>query len=140
MARRSLVVFAVFAMLALPFVAAATSFRGGALDPPRPAPDFALSRPDGGQFRLSDQRGKVVVMSFGYTFCPDVCPTTLADFAQVRARLGSAEKDVRFVFITVDPERDSPQRVRPTPKPLIGRSLASPAAPSNWTRYARPTA
>ncbi|MGH7333118.1 MAG: SCO family protein [Candidatus Rokuibacteriota bacterium] len=109
MARRSL---AVLVVLALPFLAAAAPFRGGALDPPRPAPDFALQRPDGSQFRLSGHHGKVVVMNFGYTFCPDVCPTTLAEFAQIRARLGSAEKDVRFVFITVDPERDNPQRMR----------------------------
>lgn len=106
---RSLVV----AVLLLPAAGvAAPAFRGGALEPPRPAPDFALADPDRREFRLSRQRGQVVVMAFGYTFCPDVCPTTLAEFAQVKARLGPAEKQVRFVFITVDPERDTPERLR----------------------------
>jgi protein SCO1/2 len=102
---------AVLVLLAAPLLTAAT-FRGGALEPPRPAPDFALQRSDGNQFRLSQHRGQVVVMTFGYTFCPDVCPTTLAEFAQIRTRLGPASGHVRFVFITVDPERDSPERVR----------------------------
>ena len=109
MVRRSL---AVLSLLAVPVAAAATPFRGGALDPPRMASDFVLPRGDGGHFRLSDQRGKVVVMSFGYTFCPDVCPTTLAEFAQIKGRLGLAGSHVRFAFITVDPERDSPERLR----------------------------
>ncbi len=88
------------------------AFRGGVLDPPRPAPEFALQGADGREFRLSRQRGQVVVVAFGYTFCPDVCPTTLAEFAQIKGRLGPAEQQVRFVFITVDPERDSPERLR----------------------------
>jgi protein SCO1/2 len=92
-------------------VTAASTFRGGVLDPPRPAPEFTLRAADG-EFRLSGQRGRVVVMAFGYTFCPDVCPTTLAEFAQIKGRLGAAEAQVRFVFITVDPERDSPERLR----------------------------
>jgi protein SCO1/2 len=90
----------------------APAFRGGALDPARPAPEFALQGADGREFRLSRQRGQVVVMAFGYTFCPDVCPPTLAEFAQVKQRLGPAEKQVRFVFVTVDPERDTPDRLR----------------------------
>jgi protein SCO1/2 len=102
----------VLVMLVLPLVATASPFRGGVLDPPRPAPDFALRQPDGKPFRLSGHRGQVVVMTFGYTFCPDICPTTLAEFAQIRSRLGPAANDVRFVFITVDPERDTPQRLR----------------------------
>jgi protein SCO1/2 len=105
---------AVFTLLLLHPVRApgAPAFRGGALDPPRPAPEIALQGADGREFRLSRQRGQVVVMAFGYTFCPDVCPTTLAEFAQIKARLGPAEKQVRFVFITVDPERDGAERLR----------------------------
>jgi len=90
----------------------AAEFKGGALDPPRPAPDFALRTQDRGEFRLSRHRGDVVVMTFGYTFCPDVCPTTLAELAQVRASLGGAAKRLRVVFVTVDPERDSLERLR----------------------------
>lgn len=90
----------------------APAFRGGVLEPPRLAPEFALQDADGREFRLSRQQGQVVVMAFGYTSCPDVCPTTLAEFAQIKGRLGPVEKQVRFVFITVDPERDSPERLR----------------------------
>jgi protein SCO1/2 len=87
-------------------------FSGGTLVPGQPATDFALKTPDGAEFRLSRHRGEVVLLSFGYTFCPDVCPTTLAELAQVRARLGEAAKRVKVAFITVDPERDTPERLR----------------------------
>jgi protein SCO1/2 len=92
--------------------AGGTGFRAGAFEPPRPAPDFALRAASGAEFRLSAQRGKVVVLAFGYTHCPDVCPTVLADLAQVRARLGPAAKRVQVVYVSVDPERDTPQRLR----------------------------
>jgi protein SCO1/2 len=92
--------------------AAPSTFRSGVLDPPRPAPDFTLKTPDGGEFRLSRLRGRVVALTFGYTFCPDVCPTTLAELAGVKARLGRAGDRLTVAFITVDPERDGPARVR----------------------------
>ena len=87
-------------------------FRGGALVPPRPAPDFTLKTTDGTEFRLSAQRDRVVALSFGYTFCPDVCPTTLAALVQVKARLAAEADRLRVVFITVDPERDTPVRLQ----------------------------
>jgi protein SCO1/2 len=92
--------------------AASPAFRGGSLDPPRAAPEVVLRAHDGTEFRLSRYRGDVVVLNFGYTFCPDVCPTTLAELAQVRARLGAAAARVRVAFVTVDPERDVPERLR----------------------------
>ena len=58
---------------------------------------------------LTDFRGKVVAVFFGYTFCPDVCPTTLAEMKSVLARLGDDAKRVQVVFVTVDPERDTPE-------------------------------
>jgi len=82
------------------------------LDPPPSAPDFTLTDQHGQPFRLSDQRGKAVLLFFGYTHCPDVCPTTLATWKQVHDALGDDADRVRFVFITVDPERDTPQRLR----------------------------
>jgi peroxiredoxin len=57
--------------------------------PPLPM-DFMLKASDESEFRLSQHRGKVVLLSFGYTFCPDVCPTTLAELSQVRTRLGES--------------------------------------------------
>jgi protein SCO1/2 len=84
-------------------------FKGTQYDDPQTAPDFELSATDGETFRLSDQRGKVTLMFFGYTSCPDVCPTTLAEANQVLKGLGDDSEQVRFVFITVDPERDTPE-------------------------------
>jgi protein SCO1/2 len=58
---------------------------------------------------LEDFRGKVTVMFFGFTHCPDVCPTTLAELAGVMTKLGDAAKRVQVLFVTVDPERDTPE-------------------------------
>ena len=71
------------------------------------AHDFSLTDNNGNKRTLADFRGKVVLMFFGYTQCPDVCPTTMADMAQVRAKLGSLGDKLQVVFITVDPERDT---------------------------------
>jgi protein SCO1/2 len=81
----------------------AYTFRGSLIDPPMPAPDFTLNNQYGQPFRLSEQRGKLVLIFFGYTNCPDVCPSTLAQFRQVRTQLGTQAERVQFVFITVDP-------------------------------------
>jgi protein SCO1/2 len=72
------------------------------------ARDFALTDQTGAKKSLADYRGKVVLVFFGYTQCPDVCPTTMADMAQVKAKLGSDGDKLQVVFITVDPERDTP--------------------------------
>ena len=75
------------------------------------APDFTLQAQGGERFTLSDQRGHPVVLFFGYTHCPDVCPTTLANLAHaVRAR-GLGDR-VRVAFVTVDPRRDTPSVLR----------------------------
>lgn len=75
------------------------------------APDFSIKTAQGNEFQLSAQKGKVTLMFFGYTYCPDVCPATLSEFKQVRKNLGSDADKVNFVFITVDPDRDTPQRM-----------------------------
>jgi protein SCO1 len=71
----------------------------------------ALSLPDqNGTLRtLADFKGKVVVVFFGYTQCPDVCPTTMAELAQVKKALGADGDRVQGVFVSVDPERDTPE-------------------------------
>ncbi len=79
-------------------------------DPPLVA-DFTLPRADGGTFRLSDYRGKTVVVYFGYTSCPDVCPTTLYNLHRALQRLGDEASKVQVVFITVDPQNDTPERI-----------------------------
>lgn len=73
------------------------------------ARDFALADHNGVRRTLADFRGKVVVVFFGFTQCPDVCPTTMADMAQVRKSLGPAGEQVQVIFVSVDPERDTPR-------------------------------
>jgi protein SCO1/2 len=73
------------------------------------ARDFALTDHTGKPRTLADFKGKVVVMFFGYTQCPDVCPTTMAEMANVVKELGPAGKDVQVLFVTIDPERDTQQ-------------------------------
>jgi len=74
--------------------------------------DFTLANQHGGVTRLADLRGDVVMVFFGYTHCPDICPAALFTMAQARKLLGEDGKRFRGVFITVDPARDPPQRLR----------------------------
>lgn len=71
--------------------------------------DFTLTDGDSKPFNLSDLKGKVVVLSFGYTNCPDVCPTELLTQNDVLKQLGDQAKDVKVAFVSVDPERDTPE-------------------------------
>lgn len=71
--------------------------------------DFALTDHGGRPTRLSGFRGKVVVLSFGYTRCPDICPTTLAALAETMKLLGPEADRVQVLFATIDPERDTPE-------------------------------
>ncbi|MDI3341240.1 MAG: SCO family protein [Sphaerobacter sp.] len=82
---------------------------GSVIDPPLPIPDATLTGAGGDARQLSDFRGKVVAIYFGYTYCPDVCPTTLAALARAKQALGKRGDDVQVVMITVDPERDTPE-------------------------------
>ncbi|HUL97032.1 MAG TPA: SCO family protein [Usitatibacter sp.] len=71
-----------------------------------------LTDQDGKPRKLADFRGKVVVVTFGYTQCPDVCPTTLADLNSALKKLGPDASRVQVLFVTVDPKRDKPQLLR----------------------------
>jgi protein SCO1 len=73
------------------------------------ADGFSLTDASGKRRQLSDFRGKVVAVFFGFVNCPDVCPTTLSQMAEVRAKLGEAGQGLQVVFITVDPQRDTPE-------------------------------
>lgn len=70
--------------------------------------DFRLTDHNGQARTISDFRGKVVVMFFGFTQCPDVCPTTFLDIQAVLKKLGADAKRVQVLFVTLDPERDTP--------------------------------
>ena len=71
--------------------------------------DFKLTDHNGKPRTLADFRGKAVVMFFGYTQCPDVCPTTLSDLAAALQKLGADSNRVQVLFVTIDPERDTPE-------------------------------
>ena len=93
-------------------VQAADALKAGVFDPPRVAPDFSLKGSHGGELKLGRYRGKVVALGFGFTNCEFVCPTTLSTLAKARKKLGRAADDLQVVYVTVDPERDTPQRMR----------------------------
>src|SRR5436309_1738954 len=99
------------------------------------AKDFALTDHTGKLRTLADFKGKAVVVFFGYTQCPDVCPTTLSDLAAATRQLGEAANRVQVLFVTVDPERDTPALLRsyvpafnPTFLGLYGDAAATAAA------------
>jgi protein SCO1/2 len=86
-------------------------YHGLLLESPKPAADFTLAGAGGKAVKLSDYRGKLVVLYYGYTFCPDVCPTTLAEVTKAVQALGKKAEDVQVIMVTVDPERDTPERM-----------------------------
>jgi protein SCO1/2 len=97
--------------------------------------DFHLNEASGKPVSLADYRGKVVVLFFGYTHCPQICPTTLADLAQVMRELGEDADKVQVLFVTLDPERDTrellaqyPPAFYPAFKGLSGDTMATAQA------------
>jgi protein SCO1/2 len=115
-------------------------FRGTSYAEPYPvAPQIELTRANGEVFRLSDQRGRIVLLFFGYTSCPDVCPTTLAELKLVADELGEGSDSVQVVFVSVDPDRDTPQKIQayvehfnPT---FIGLSGSNEELKKIWSDY-----
>ncbi len=109
-----LVLFAVFILLLTAFLASGCvkpyEFHGMVLQPSDPV-DFTLTAHTGEKVSLSDFRGKYVILYFGYTFCPDVCPLTLAELSQAMKILGDKAENVQVIMVTVDPERDTPERL-----------------------------
>jgi protein SCO1/2 len=92
------------------------TYAGTVIDPPHLVEDFVLNDQYGQAFRLSDKRSGLTLIYFGYTYCPDVCPMTLADMVRVKQLMQKKADAVAFVMITVDPERDTPE--------VLGRRLA----------------
>jgi protein SCO1 len=84
---------------------------GAVLQPPIQLQPFSLQRADGRPFSSLDTRGRTALFFFGYTFCPDVCPLTLVHVAQLRKQLGPQARHLDAYFVTVDPQRDTPQRL-----------------------------
>jgi protein SCO1/2 len=97
--------------------------------------EFALQSTQGGTFTQNDLRGTPSLVFFGYTFCPDVCPTTLAETTAWRQQLGLTAEQLRIIFVTVDPERDTLETVKgyvegfdPSIIGLVGDAAATEAA------------
>ncbi|MBV6324965.1 SCO family protein [Duganella violaceipulchra] len=86
--------------------------KAGVFDPPRMAPDFTVRGSDGKELKLSQYRGKLVLLEFGYTSCVDVCPVSLGMLAEARRQMGGQASQLQVIYVTVDPERDTPERMR----------------------------
>jgi protein SCO1/2 len=82
-----------------------------AINPPRTLADFPLINTLNQPMQLSQFKGKYVLLAFGYTHCPDVCPLTLAEFKAIKRTLGDTAANVEFVLVAVDPARDTPERI-----------------------------
>mgnify|MGYP000848189468 FL=1 len=94
----------------LPFMP--PQLHGTVIQSPDRVPDFTLDASTGERVSLSDLRGKVLLVYFGYTFCPDACPTTMAELKKVPPALGRSADDVQVVMISADPQRDTPEVLR----------------------------
>jgi protein SCO1/2 len=88
------------------------TFRGEAIAPPVPAADIRMPDQNGNDFALSAQRGKVVLLFFGFLNCPDECPLTMAKLSQAMNSLGDSARDVQVVLVSTDPVRDTPQGMK----------------------------
>lgn len=86
------------------------TFHGTVIQSPEPAYDFTLTGANG-DVSLSDFRGKIVLIYFGYTFCPDICPGTLANVAQALRDMDTKAEDVQLIMVSLDPERDTPEKL-----------------------------
>jgi protein SCO1 len=86
-------------------------FAGGELSPPKPVPDFTLTDQSVRQVSMADQRGKLVLLTFLYTNCPDVCPLITQNLNQALEMLGPERDSVRVLAVSVDPEGDTPESV-----------------------------
>lgn len=108
--------FAVIAIVAIFYIGSQFAeqnykFHGSLFDPFQDAYPFELTDHNGNLFRMADQRGKVVLLFFGYTNCPDVCPATMSDFNLIHGLLGEQVDKVVFLLVTVDPERDTSEKL-----------------------------
>lgn len=102
-----LVILAV--VVAILFATQKRSLSGSVIDPPWPAPEISLTDHSGRPFSLHAQQGKVVLIYFGYTNCPDECPLTMAHAKLARESLGERAGDVQVIMVTTDPARDTPE-------------------------------
>lgn len=116
------------------------SFRGTLYTEPfPPAAEIELQKADGSTFKLSEQKGKITLLFFGYTSCPDFCPTTLAEMKQVLDGLGDDLEKAQVVFVTVDPEKDTSAKLQEYANrfhsSIIGLGGTAEELQTIWTAY-----
>ncbi len=114
-------------------------FSGAVSDPPQVIGDFVLTDQYGDAFTMSSDANDVSIVFFGYTLCPDVCPTTLADMIKAKRALGEDAERVSFIWVTVDPERDTPgvlkQRIEVFDPEFIGLSGSRETLTKVWDDF-----
>ena len=86
------------------------TFHGTVIQSPETSYDFTLTGGNG-DVSLSDFRGKLVLIYFGYTFCPDICPATLGNVNQALKQIGSKAEDIQLIMVSLDPQRDTPEKL-----------------------------
>jgi protein SCO1 len=101
--RLSLIAFA------LVLAACGEPMKGIEIRDAEPAAPLVFTAFDGTRFDLAAEKGKIVLVYFGYTHCPDVCPTTMSDWVRAKRALGDKAEQVRWVFVSMDPDRDTPE-------------------------------
>ncbi len=107
------IVFAVmFIMLIIAYIYKGTDHSGEKYKAFNSEKDFTLKDQDGKTFHLKDHRGKIVLLFFGYLSCPDICPVTLSKLSRVYQKLGNQKDSVLTVFVSVDPQRDTPEKMK----------------------------
>ena len=115
------------------------SLRGSVITPPWTAPEISLRDQNGQPFTLSDQKGKVVLLYFGYVNCPDECPLTMAHVKLARESLGNRAGDVQVVMVSTDPVRDTPQALKTFmghfDPSFLGLTGALPELQKAWQDY-----
>jgi protein SCO1/2 len=108
--------YRIFITLLFVFVSAinvnASELKSGEFSPARMAPDFKLQSSNGKELKLSDYRGKVVALMFGFTSCPHICPMTMMELVSVKKELGANSRGFQVVFVTVDPKQDTAERLK----------------------------
>jgi len=138
-ARRSAGVYTVFGLVAAVLLLAIGGFlwRGASNDRPSIGGPFTLESGAGKMVTAGDFRGKYMLVYFGYTFCPDICPTALSAMTTALETLGPKTKDLAPVFITVDPRRDTPQVILRYTAALSPKLIGLTGTPDEIAKVAR---
>ena len=140
-AKRGILIFAVGAVLLAGGLGLQYALKtGGALEGAGAAAiggDFTLVDQNGQTRKASDFRGKLMLVFFGFTYCPDVCPTELQVIVEAVDQLGAKGEEVQPIFISVDPERDTPEQLRPYAASFHPRLVALTGTMEQVTQAAR---